>query len=129
MPETKDIFTHNKGSFERLNEDNYPTWGLNCRYLLLAVDAWDIVTGEEVAPIVPEDGNALQIGVASKLFKDFKLKKQNATFIIFNSCAEMVQAHINSPTIQRRCEKLLLSSMTPQITQSAGKRSSGSSWR
>jgi hypothetical protein len=92
---TKDIFKHTKGSFDRLNSYNYPTWKLNCRYLLLAVDSWEIVTGEEIAPIVPNDGNPLQIGVTTRLLKEFKQRRQDATFIILNCCGVSVQAHIN----------------------------------
>jgi hypothetical protein len=94
---TEFTFKHTKGSFERLNSFNYPTWKLNCRYmyLLLAVDSWGIVTGEEIAPIVPNDGNPLQIGVATRLLKKFKQRKQEATVIIYNSCGVSVQAHIN----------------------------------
>jgi hypothetical protein len=91
----KDIFKHAKGSFERLNGENYPSWKINCRYLLLANDEWDIVTGDEVAPEIPLNGNPLQIGVATGLLKDFRKRRQDATYIIHNSCSESVHAHIN----------------------------------
>jgi hypothetical protein len=91
----KDIFKHSKGSFERLNGENYPSWKINCRYLLLANDEWDIVTGDEVAPEIPPNGNSLQIGVATGLLKDFRKRRQDATYIIHNSCSEFVHAHIN----------------------------------
>jgi hypothetical protein len=91
---TKVIFKHAKGSFERLNSFNYPTWKLNCRYLLLAIDSWYVVTGDDLAPIIPDNGNPLHIGVATRLFKEFKQRKQDTTFIIFNSCGVSVQAQI-----------------------------------
>jgi hypothetical protein len=77
MSEKKDVFQHTQGSFECLNSSNYPTWKVNCRYLrlLLARNSWRIVTGEEVEPVIPIDGNPLQIGVAIRLQNAFRLRK------------------------------------------------------
>jgi hypothetical protein len=43
----------------------------------------------------PTTAIRLHIGVATRLLKEFRLRKLDATFIIFNSCGVSVQAHIN----------------------------------
>ena len=47
MYATKDTFKHSKGSFERLNSTNYHSWRVSMRYLLTALDLWDLVTGAD----------------------------------------------------------------------------------
>ena len=60
---SKDTFKHPKGSYERLNANNYPTWSNSTRRLLHALRAWQIIAGEEIAPVIPGAGSGLS-GIA-----------------------------------------------------------------
>jgi predicted transcriptional regulator len=91
----KDMFKNSKGSFERLNEHNYPTWRDNCSLYLISMKAWKIVTGDELPPVIPENGTAVEVAIAANRLEKYEQRKDDATFIIFNSCGKSVQAHIN----------------------------------
>jgi predicted transcriptional regulator len=91
----KDMFKNSKGSFERLNNDNYPTWRDNCSLYLISMKAWKIVTGDELPPVIPENGTAVEVAIAANRLEKYEQRRDDATFIIFNSCGKPLQSHIN----------------------------------
>ena len=93
---TKDTFKHPKGSYERLNATNYPTWSNSTRRLLRALRAWSIVAGDEVAPVIPTAGIGLSgIAKAKKDLEDFVQRREDAALVIYNSCSATLRSYID----------------------------------
>ena len=100
----KDTFKHPKGSYERLNTNNYPTWSNSTRRLLRAICAWSIVAGDEVAPTVPtENSFFVLVATAKKELDDYRQRQEDAAFIIYNSCSASLRSYID----QIDCPKLM----------------------
>ena len=93
---TKDTFKHPKGSYERLNAVNYPTWSNSTRRLLRALRAWSIVAGEEVTPTIPPPGTGLSgVAKAKKNLEDFQQRQEDAALVIYNSCSASLRSYID----------------------------------
>ena len=93
---TKDTFKHPKGSFERLNATNYPTWSNSTRRLLRALRAWAIVAGEEEVPVIPAAGTGLGgVAKAKKDLEDFVQRREDAALVIYNSCSATLRSYID----------------------------------
>lgn len=92
----KDTFKHPKGSYERLNASNYPTWSNSTRRLLRALRAWLIVAGEELAPAIPAAGSGVSaIAKATKSLEDFEQRREDAALVIYNSCGAALRSYID----------------------------------
>ena len=92
----KDTFKHPKGSYERLNATNYPTWSNSTRRLLHALRAWSIVQGEEVAPIFPSTGGGITATSSAKRnLEDFRQRQEDAALVIYNSCGAALRSYID----------------------------------
>jgi hypothetical protein len=93
MLTTKDIFKHAKGNFDRVTNLNYSSWSKDMRHLLRAIDAWDIINGDEVEP--PRPGANATDRVVQK-FKDYRRRKEDAAASIYNSCTKVIKVHIDN---------------------------------
>ena len=95
----KDIFTHPKGSFERLTNSNYAPWWNNVRRLLRTLNAWDITEGREQLPPLPPGGQNSQTvaAVAARARRiDFEQRRQDVAGIISNACSAPVRKYIDN---------------------------------
>jgi hypothetical protein len=91
MSTGKDVFKHAKGNFDRLTNKNYTTWSENMRRLLQAIDAWDIVNGDEDSPEKPAVGAPKDV---RDEFKDYRNRYRDASVCIYNACSEPVRVYI-----------------------------------
>jgi hypothetical protein len=79
-----DIFKSNRGSFERLNNDNYPQWADSMSRTLKAEELWEITTGEETCSV---DADAEAI-------KKHRNRQREAGALLHNACSVSVRVHI-----------------------------------
>lgn len=93
----KDTFKHPKGSYERLNATNYPTWSNSTRRLLRSLRAWSIITGDEITPVIPEAGVATTnaVAIAKKNLAEFQQRQEDAALVIYNSCSASLRSYID----------------------------------
>ena len=95
----KDIFTHPKGSFERLTNSNYAPWRNNVRRLLRSLKAWDITEGREQLPPLPPGSQNSQTAAAVAARdrrSDFEQRREDAAGIIYNACSAPVRIYIDN---------------------------------
>ena len=108
----KDMFKHPKGSYERLNANNYPTWSNSTCRLLRAIRAWSIVAGDEVATIVPTENSLfVLVATAKKELDDYRQRQEDAALIIYNSCSASLHSYID----QIDCPKLMWETLDKQL--------------
>ena len=67
----KYIFSHPKGSFERLNNSNYSSWKNNTGRLLQSIKAWDITSSTEQLPPFPAGSANSAVSIAARTQKFF----------------------------------------------------------
>jgi hypothetical protein len=83
MSSTSTIYKHKYGEVERLTYTNYERWNAAIQFPLMAIDAWDIISGEEV-----------QSRKGTDELEYYKKRSIKALGIIFNSCSEDIKQSI-----------------------------------
>lgn len=78
---------------DKLTSDNYQTWSTDVKFLLIQIDAWDIITGTEKIPNL-EDKSITKSDV-----RDFERRSRNALSIIYLNVSNEFKVLIDS------CEK------------------------
>ena len=92
----KDVFSHPKGSFERLNNSNYSSWKNNTRRLLRSIKAWDITSGTEQLPPILAGPVISAVSVAARAKReDFVQRREDAAGVIYNACTPAVRVYID----------------------------------
>ena len=92
----KDLFSHPKGSFERLNNSNYSSWKNNTRRLLRSIKAWDITSGTEQLPPIPAGPVNSAVSVAARAkHEDFVQRGKDAAGVIYIACTPAVRVYID----------------------------------
>lgn len=87
----EDIFKHSQGTFPRLTHLNYTAWANNCKRILKAILAWDIVEQVETQPAYDDESEE---GIAAT--RDWAERCAKAGQIIYNSCSESARPYIDT---------------------------------
>jgi len=87
-------YKHALGKINLLEATNYATWKQECKRILEAVMAWNIVIGEEEEPNNPVGYSAAAVAERAA-YRDYAQRRAQAAAIIYGSCGATARAHID----------------------------------
>jgi hypothetical protein len=93
-----DVFKSSRGSFDRLNNENYPQWSASMMRLLKAEGLWKIVTGDEICPVITGEHDGMTPEAAQNYQKrkveDYQKRQDEASVLLHNACCVSTRVHI-----------------------------------
>jgi hypothetical protein len=93
-----DVFKSSRGSFDRLNNENYPQWSASMMRLLKAEGLWKIVTGDEICPVITGEHDGMTPEAAQNYQKrkveDYRKQQDEASVLLHNACCVSTRVHI-----------------------------------
>jgi hypothetical protein len=93
-----DVFKSSCGSFDRLNNENYPQWSASMMRLLKAEGLWKIVTGDEICPVITGEHDGMTPEAAQNYQKrkveDYLKRQDEASVLLHNACCVSTRVHI-----------------------------------
>ena len=96
MPDSKDVFHNRYGEMSKLTDLNYASWSTNARSMLMAAEAWDIVTQEEDSPVAPNaNASAVTRAEYRQARSSYNKRLGQAVTIIRQSCSPAIQGHLS----------------------------------
>jgi len=88
-------YKHALGKINLLEATNYATWKQECKRILEAVMAWNIVIGEEEEPNNPVGYSAAAVAERAA-YRDYAQRRAQAAAIIYGSSCATARAHIDN---------------------------------